>query len=139
MTWAHLRQALPEDEIGFQTKCCVIPIWPRYAQLIYDGVKRYEFRKLLPRPDTGAFLVYETAPISKITGFFLSEHILQKAPHELWQMTAAESGILEKDFFHYFRSHKSGAALLIKSARKFLSPVALGHFGCKPPQSYVYI
>lgn len=46
----------------------VMSIKPEYAQAIYSGVKIFEFRKKAPTNMDAIYLVYESAPVSKITG-----------------------------------------------------------------------
>lgn len=45
----------------------VMAIKPKYAELIYSGTKRWEFRKAPPPVPSWVYL-YESAPVSKITG-----------------------------------------------------------------------
>lgn len=46
----------------------VLSIKPKYAEAIYSGEKQFEFRKAPPRNLKAIYLVYESAPVSKITG-----------------------------------------------------------------------
>ena len=48
-------------------KITILSIKPKYAELIYSGTKRWEFRKA-PPPVPGWVYLYESAPVSKITG-----------------------------------------------------------------------
>ena len=48
-------------------KVIVLAIKPKYAEKIYSGKKRWEFRKA-PPPVPSWVLLYESAPVSKITG-----------------------------------------------------------------------
>lgn len=46
----------------------VISIKPQFAEKIYSGEKEFEFRKKPPTNLDALYLIYETAPVSKITG-----------------------------------------------------------------------
>ena len=43
-------------------------IKPQYAEAIYSGTKQFEFRKKPPTNLKAIYLVYESAPVSKLTG-----------------------------------------------------------------------
>lgn len=46
----------------------VMSIKPQYAEAIYSGTKQFEFRKKPPTNLKAIYLVYESAPVSKLTG-----------------------------------------------------------------------
>lgn len=46
----------------------VMSIKPQYADEIYDGNKKFEFRKKPPTNLKAVYLIYESAPVSKLTG-----------------------------------------------------------------------
>lgn len=46
----------------------VMSIKPQYAAAIYAGTKRFEIRKRPPTNLKAIYLVYESAPVSKLTG-----------------------------------------------------------------------
>lgn len=46
----------------------VMSIKPQYAEAIYSGTKHFEFRKKPPTNLKAVYLVYESAPVSKLTG-----------------------------------------------------------------------
>lgn len=48
-------------------KCFVMAIKPKYAKAIYEGRKNWEFRKI-PPPLFRNIYIYETAPVSAVTG-----------------------------------------------------------------------
>lgn len=138
MCWSGLKQALPREELG-AGPYCVIPIWPEFAQQIYDGRKIYEFRKIAPRPTVSTFLVYETSPVSMITGCFLAAAVVNASPEDIWSFAANSGGISSVKFFQYFAGRDNGFAIPILQAARFLKPICLSTFGHKPPQSYIYI
>ena len=46
----------------------VMSIKPKYADAIYAGTKKFEFRKKPPTNLKAVYLVYESEPVSKLTG-----------------------------------------------------------------------
>ena len=48
-------------------KVIILSIKPKYAKMIYEGTKAWEFRKKAP-PVGVPMLIYESAPVSKVTG-----------------------------------------------------------------------
>ncbi|WCB46640.1 hypothetical protein [Nitratidesulfovibrio vulgaris] len=139
MSWSELRQRMLIVMPELDETLCIIPIWPAFADQIYCGSKCFEFRKRMPRKGVTAFLIYETAPISAVTGRFVSGRVFEDNPKSLWAATAKGAGISEQDFFRYYGSCQLGVAISISETLKFDSPIPLADFGCNPPQSYVYI
>ena len=51
----------------------ILSIHPKWAKLIYEGKKKIEWRKSFPKIDNDTTVfIYETAPIKKITGYFIT-------------------------------------------------------------------
>ena len=48
----------------------LLPIFPKYAQAIFEGTKKVEFRKLNIPQTISHVVVYSTAPTQKIIGYF---------------------------------------------------------------------
>lgn len=46
----------------------VMSVKPQYAEAIYSGTKHFEFRKKPPTNLKAVYLIYESAPVSKLTG-----------------------------------------------------------------------
>jgi len=46
----------------------LLPIKPKYAEMILNGEKDIEFRKSFPKQDVDKIVIYATAPISRIVG-----------------------------------------------------------------------
>ncbi len=139
MAWTQLRQHLPEDVANSTTDLCVIPIWPFFAEQIYRFEKRFEFRKTRPRLATKIFIIYETSPISSITGIFVTNEIISDTPNKLWELSQGRGGIDEKVFFRYYARCEKGTSISIDYAEKFQEAILLSTIECKPPQSYIYI
>lgn len=117
----------------------IIPIYHDYAELIYSGLKKVEYRKKAPRENISIFILYETSPISAITGFFISNRYIKMSPNELWKTTKLFSGIDKKFYFNYFKNKEFAYGIYIIKSEKFNTNISLQTLGINTPQTVVYI
>lgn len=120
----------------------ILSIKPEYANKIFDGSKKYEFRKtIFKSPNVKKVIVYASSPVMKVIGEFEIESILKEAKDYLWEITHKESGISEDFFKTYFQNKEEAIALKVKKTRLYSEPKSLQlDFGIKyAPQSFVYI
>lgn len=129
------RQLVNREEV----RCGLLPIWSCFANLIYAGNKKFEYRKQKPRNDITIFLLYETKPVGCITGAIAISHILRDKPEVVWRQTQKLSGLTEQSFFSYFSGSNSATAWGISHAIKFPTTFSLIHFNIKAPQSVRYL
>ncbi|SCY73536.1 hypothetical protein [Flavobacterium caeni] len=118
----------------------VLSIKPEFANKIFDGTKKFEFRKaIFKNQDVKTILVYSSSPVQKVIGEFQIEHILKDNLASLWETTKDYSGITEDYFYQYFADKETGFAIKIKSKKKYTKPKCLrADFNLFPPQSFVY-
>lgn len=119
----------------------LLSIKPEFAFKIFDGEKRFEFRKVIfKKPDVKTVVVYASSPVQQVIGEFEIEDILSSAPKDIWEQTKMFSGISE-DFFHeYFANREVAHAIKIKNTVKYHKPLDIKeNFNVVPPQSYVYL
>ena len=120
----------------------LLSIKPHFAERIFCGIKRYEFRKVLFKNRTvKRIIVYATAPVGKVIGEFEIESILELEPEALWEHTQEHSGI-HKDYFDaYFDGRSTAYAIKVGRTTRYATPLELySHFNVKQaPQSFVYI
>ena len=71
----EIRKSLKKAYDKSHPKVIVMSLKPKYAKAIYEGRKNWEFRKT-PPPLFKEIFIYESAPVSKITGtVFFSDEI----------------------------------------------------------------
>lgn len=119
----------------------LLSIKPEFAFKIFEGVKKFEFRKVIfKKPDIKTVVVYASSPVQQVIGEFEIEDILSSAPNDIWEKTKMFSGISE-DFFHeYFANRDVAHAIKIKNTVKYKKPLDIKEdFNVVPPQSYVYL
>lgn len=120
----------------------LLSIKPEYAFKIFDGEKKFEFRKIIfKRPNVKTVVVYASSPVQRVIGEFEIDDIFSLEPQELWQKTKDFSGISEEFFFEYFAERLIGHAIKIKKTRRYKTPLLLKESfnNVSPPQSYLYL
>jgi predicted transcriptional regulator len=120
----------------------LLSIKPEYAEKIFSGLKRFEFRKAVFRnPAVKTVVLYATKPVGKVLGEFDIEEILAEEPNTLWSMTSKFAGIPKQFFNEYFRGRHTAYAIRVREARRYNTPldlnVVLG--SSIAPQSFCYI
>jgi len=119
----------------------LLSIKPEFAEKIFSGEKKYEFRRVIfKKRQVKVVVVYACAPIQKVLGEFIISQILYDDVESLWRKTRKHSGITEELFYRYFENKDRGYALRIHSVKRYRTPLSLSkHFGLLPPQSYAYL
>jgi predicted transcriptional regulator len=120
----------------------LLSINPDYAYKIFNGEKRYEFRrKIFKRNAINKMIIYATAPVCKILGYAYIEKIITDKKEEIWKKCFAYSGMEEKDFFTYFEGITIGFAIKMKNITKFEKPVDPYEIfiNFNPPRSFYYL
>lgn len=119
----------------------LLSIKPEFAFKIFEGTKKFEFRKVIfKNPNVKTVVVYASSPVQRVIGEFEIEDILSFTPSEIWMRTKKLSGISEDFFFEYFANRDIAHAIKIKNTKKYEQPLNLKEsFNVFPPQSYVYL
>lgn len=118
----------------------ILSIKPEFAEKIFDGTKKFEFRRSLFKQNVNKVKVYASSPVSKVIGEFKIEKVLFQKLSSLWKKTAKHSGISEDCYFSYFLGKESGYAIKVKDPKRYKKHLCIKeHFGLKPPQSFTYI
>lgn len=119
----------------------LLSIKPEFAYKIFDGTKKFEFRKsIFKNKDVTTVVVYASSPVQKVIGEFEIEKILNFDIDTLWKLTKDHSGISEDFFYEYFAEKEIGYAIKIKKTKKYRIPKSLKkEFNLFPPQSFAYL
>jgi predicted transcriptional regulator len=118
----------------------LISIKPEFTKKIFDGTKRFEFRKSAPNPMPQIAFVYETAPTQRIVGCFIFKEIHQGSPNALWRKVRAKAGIAKDRFESYFENCSTAYAYEIHWKQRYFFPHKLEEIGfTTPPQSWCYV
>jgi predicted transcriptional regulator len=119
----------------------LLSIKPEFAFKIFEGEKKFEFRKVIfKNPTVKTVVVYASSPVQQVIGEFEIDDILTSSPSDIWEMTKRYSGISEVFFYEYFADREIAHAIKIKKTKKYKRPLSLKEdFNVSPPQSYLYL
>jgi len=119
----------------------ILSIKPEFANKIFDGTKKYEFRRaIFKNPDVKKVVVYSSSPVQKIIGEFEIDCIISHELEKLWNKTKRYSGISEDFFLQYFGDKEQGFAIKIKNAKLYPTPKCIREdYNLFPPQSFLYL
>lgn len=112
------------------------------ADLIYTERKRFEYRKRAPKLVDLPILLYETAPVQKVTGIIADWSILQASPEAVWTYSKTHSGLTADRFFGYYEGCDKAVAIRIYSVVPFKDSLELQTLNPelkRPPQSFCYV
>lgn len=119
----------------------LLSIKPEFALKIFNGSKRYEFRRaIFKNRNVDRVIVYASNPTKLIIGEFEIEDIIHDELPDLWAKTKSHAGISKKRFFDYFINRSKGYAIEVKTTRMYDNPVSLNSLMVSsPPQSFLYL
>lgn len=127
-----------------KSSTAIFSIKPKYAALIFAGVKTVELRKTNPRGVSKGSRVFfwESSPVKRLTGMARVEYWIREPLEVLWDLISEIAGISKEEFDEYFEGFESGVALYLKDAEEFDQKPKLStlrrKLGFTPPQSYRY-
>lgn len=116
-------------------------IRPEYADRIFSGEKKYEFRRsIFKNRKVTHVVVYATSPVGMVVGEFEVADIIHDDVESLWNETGSVAGISESKFFDYFYNKGKGYAIQIGRTRRYTPSLSLkGEYGLTPPRSFAYL
>lgn len=122
-------------------KTGLLSIHEKYADEIFAGTKKFEFRRKAPRLDGHTrFLIYVPGSRKELAGEMVVTEVISKSPQALWRETRAQAGISHEAFMAYFKGRDVAYALVIKQAKRYANPTPLEEIrktapgGFWPPQ-----
>jgi predicted transcriptional regulator len=119
----------------------LLSIKPEFADKIFDGQKKYEYRRsIFKNKDVKKVVVYASSPVSKVIGEFEIGEIMFDKLGRLWNKTKNNSGISKEYFSSYFVNKDNGYAIKVEKSHKYKNPICLqSKYGVPPPQSFCYV
>lgn len=122
-------------------KAVLLSIKPEFAYKIFDGTKKYEFRKQIFKDSSiKKVIVYSSSPEQKVIGEFKIDTILRDTPSAIWLQTRDYSGISQAFYDEYFRGRQNAYAIKVASTRIYEQKKDLSDFDIMfPPQSFTYV
>ena len=120
----------------------LISIQPQYVEKIFNGSKRYEFRKIAPiKSAVRDFYIYTSAPVQRVVAKFPATEIHSGSPEMIWAKCQEYAGGSADGFFEYFDGKEKAYAIEIRGLEKFDEPINPYKLNEKfwPPQSYCFL
>lgn len=84
----------------------LLSINPEHVENIFNGNKKYEYRKIKCKEKVDKIIIYSTAPIMQVVGEAEVKKILEDTPEEIWKITQNESGINLEFFKNTIRGER---------------------------------
>ena len=119
-------------------KVIVMSLKPKYAQAIYEGRKNWEFRKA-PPPLYQRVYIYESAPVSAVTGWVYFSESITGIPDAVWDIVKTNKCFTMNLTGISLPELKAYAGNKLVTALRVLAPERADHpieFDAKPPQNW---
>ncbi len=121
-------------------RAALLSLHPRFASAILAGEKTVELRRSAFADDVSHMVVYCTAPMQRVVGWFAVEGIDRDRPSMLWRRHRDATGVTAAEFKEYFLGTDTGAAIKVGDVSVLTRPASLDEIGpMSPPQSYSYM
>ncbi|MDR1896391.1 MAG: hypothetical protein LBR10_06335 [Prevotellaceae bacterium] len=119
----------------------LLSIKPEFADKIFDGTKKYEFRKSIFKcKDIKEVVVYASSPVQQVIGEFEIENILCDDIDSIWLITEQYSGVSKDFYYAYFANKKMAFAIQVGKVHRYRNPKKLADFNMDfAPQSFAYL
>lgn len=123
------------------TDTIVLSIRPRFVEAIFEGTKKFEFRRVMPSNRLlHKVLIYESAPISMVVGEFKVVSFGRCGLSSMWIFCSPYAGITRQEFEEYFHGQRFAQCYIIDSVIKYKKPFSIKELGFKhPPQNFYYV
>jgi predicted transcriptional regulator len=118
----------------------ILSIKPKYAEALLSGKKTCEFRKNSFSNGIKTVIIYESAPVSKIVGWFTIKKQFIGKPSYIWRMHSKKGGISKKEFDDYYNGSTTAVCLEIDKIKRIKPPIDPFELSEEfiAPQSYRY-
>ena len=98
----------------------LLSIKPEFAEKIFDGTKKYEFRKsIFKNTNVKTVIVYASSPVQKVIGEFTIDRILNDDLSTIWNETERHAGITHDFYMSYFANKEKAYAIKIRNAKRY--------------------
>lgn len=135
----EIRKQLKKAYDKSHPKVIVMSMKPKYARAIYEGRKNWEFRKT-PPPLFKTIYIYESAPVSKITGTVLFSEEIRGVPLSVYEIVKTNKCFTRNlPGISYYELEEYAGRLNLVSALRVHRAERLDHtinFSVKPPQNW---
>lgn len=107
-------------------KPLLLSLKPRYADLVFDGLKKVELRRRSPKNMKGRdVFIYVTNPVRTLRGGFKVGNVWTGTPEEIWKVVSESAGLEKPDFDAYYAGRDIAHAMEIIDVWEYENPVTL--------------
>lgn len=119
----------------------LLSIKPEFAEKIFDGTKKFEFRKsIFKNTDVQKVVVYASSPVQQVIGEFTIDSILNDDVDTIWEQTARYAGITRDFYLSYFAHKEKAYAIKIRKTKRYAKARRLSDYNLQvAPQSFAYV
>ena len=135
----EIRKRLKKEYDKSHPRVIVMSLKPKYAKAIYEGRKNWEFRKT-PPPLFKEIYIYESAPVSMITGTLIFTNEIRGLPFSVYEIAKSNRlfsrnlpGITALELEEYAGRLNLVSALRVHRAERLDHTI---NFCAKPPQNW---
>lgn len=126
-------------------KHILLSIQPYFANKIFEGTKKVELRKSIPRFHYNRIVIlYVSTPVKAIVGGFRFSHFVEEKPSKLWQNVQNLAGVTLEQFNNYYSGKNNAYGIFISEVWKYKNPISLSDLrnsfsNFSPPQNFRYL
>lgn len=118
----------------------LLSVHPRFARALLAGEKGVELRRTHFSRDLSHVVLYATAPVKRIVGWFEVAGVDRATPEAIWTGHGRHSGLTREEFLSYYRGKQLGTVIRVRSATPLARPAPLSAVGAaRPPQGIQYL
>ncbi len=119
----------------------LLSIKPEFAEKIFNGTKKFEFRKsIFKKSNVRTVVVYASSPIQQVIGEFTIDTILNDDVDTIWKKTARYAGITRDFYLSYFANKEKAYAIKIRNTKRYAKARRLSDYNINyAPQSFAYV
>ena len=124
--------------------CVIISVKPRFAQMILDGHKTVELRRVGPNVSPGDLvLLYVSSPVKALKAVAIVGQIIRGRPDAIWREVSLEAGVSLTEFRQYYDGTDRGCAIRFSLVHEVSTALDLERLrrlwpGFRPPQNFQY-
>lgn len=126
-------------------KYILLSIQPYFANKIFEGTKRVELRRSVPKYHKDQIVIlYVSTPVKAIVGGFQFSHIVEENLSKLWDSVKDIAGVTFEQFSNYYSGANNGYGIFIRRVWKYSTPLSLELLrnslsNFSPPQNFRYL
>lgn len=126
-------------------KYILLSIQPCYANKIFEGTKKVELRRSVPKyHKDNIVILYVSTPVKAIVGGFQFSHVVEENVDDLWNKVKDFAGVTFEQFSNYYSGTNNGYGIFINRVWKYSNSISLellrnSWSNFSPPQNFRYL